>query len=98
MEFPDHTTVLFKLASRPDFSSDSLDLETIILSERHQRVAARCVENNVIYDYREGKKTTLPREMMETLQRSFERQVEVGKYHHRQVMDVMRAVEELEKA
>lgn len=98
MTFPDRTTVLYKLAKKPDFSSDSLELEAVIFSETHQRVAARCVESNAIYDYREGKKTTLPPFMVERFQQTYDKQVEAKQHHLAQVQGVLRAVQELEDA
>lgn len=96
MTFPDRATVLFKLSNRPDFSSDSLDLEAAVFSETHQRVAARCVETTVIYDYREAKKTALPGFMVEKFRETYDRQVEAKRYHHGQAQEVIRAAWELE--
>ena len=96
MTFPDRATVLFKLAERPGFSSDSLDLEAVIFSETHQRVAARCIESTAIYDYREGKKTELPGFMVEKFRETWDRQVEAKRYHYGQAEEIIRAVKELE--
>jgi len=51
MEYPDRVTVYHKLGS---LGEDSFKLDGVILSEKHQRVAARCVEDIVIYNYRPG--------------------------------------------
>lgn len=61
MKFPDHISVFHKLRSDPSSSSDptSFILDVLILSELHQRPAARCEEDIVIYDYRAGKKAPM---------------------------------------
>ncbi|GAB7337396.1 hypothetical protein MBLNU457_g2741t1 [Dothideomycetes sp. NU457] len=59
MTFPDKVTVYHKLGGRPTKDTDSFVLDVLILSEVHQRPAARCVEDIVVYDYRKGKKTPL---------------------------------------
>ena len=59
MTYPDKVTVYHKLASIPKPDATSFDLEVIILSEKHRRVAARCREDIVLYDYRVGRKIPL---------------------------------------
>lgn len=65
MTYPDHITVLHKLATPPSASTDSFSLDVVIYSERHQRVAARLVEDIVVYDYVKGKKAVLEPFMVE---------------------------------
>ncbi|KZF25032.1 Thioesterase/thiol ester dehydrase-isomerase [Xylona heveae TC161] len=60
MTYPDRVTVYHKLRSLPTSRDDSFILDVMILSERHQRVAARCVEDVVVYDYRQQNKVPLP--------------------------------------
>ncbi|KAI5789419.1 thioesterase-like superfamily-domain-containing protein [Pyronema domesticum] len=48
MVFPDRVTVYHKLALK---GSDHFFLDVMILSEKHQRPAARCIEDIVVYDY-----------------------------------------------
>lgn len=60
MTWPDHISVYHKLRSNPDSSADSFVLDVLILSEKHQRPSARCVEDLVIYDYGKGSKAPLP--------------------------------------
>lgn len=52
MAWPDRISVYHKLRAAPTASTDSFILDVLILSERHQRPAARCVEDIVVYDYR----------------------------------------------
>ncbi len=71
MTWPDRISVFHKLRSRPDESSESIVLDVVILSERKQRPAARCLEDVVVYDYRSSKRTTLPPFMLDQFQRTF---------------------------
>lgn len=59
MTYPDRVTVFHKLQSLPEGNHDSFKLDVIMLSEKHRRPVARCVEDIVMYDYRTGSKTTL---------------------------------------
>lgn len=97
MNYPDRATVLYKLVGRPDSSSSSLELEAAVYSETHQRVAARCIESTVIYDYRTAKKTPLPGFMVERFQQTYDRQVETRRHQYAQAQELSRVVEELEK-
>lgn len=54
MKFPDHVTVYHKLSTVPGPKDDSFRLDVLILSERHRRAAARCIEDIVLYDYQKG--------------------------------------------
>ena len=49
----------------------------MILSELHQRPAARCVEDIVVYDYKRGRKTELRPFMMDAFRQTWERQEEI---------------------
>lgn len=59
MKFPDHVTVLHRLAAPPDPRQADFQLEVVMLSEAHQRPAARCAEAITLYDYRAGRKVAL---------------------------------------
>ncbi|KAI5816486.1 thioesterase-like superfamily-domain-containing protein [Pyronema omphalodes] len=48
MIFPDRVTVYHKLSRQ---GIDHFILDVMILSEKHQRPAARCIEDIVVYDY-----------------------------------------------
>ncbi|KAG9258764.1 thioesterase-like superfamily-domain-containing protein [Emericellopsis atlantica] len=72
--YPDTVTVLHKLLERPSDDLTSIKLEVVILSHKHQRPAARCFEDIVVYDYRQGKKTSAPRFLVDELQRMFDLQ------------------------
>lgn len=97
MKWPDHVTVLHKLRSRPKLDADHFILDVMILSELHQRPAARCVEDIVVYDYRKARKVPLPPFMLDKFLELWELQEQANdKYEHR-VNDVLRRVRELEK-
>jgi hypothetical protein len=96
LTYPDRTTVLYKLRERPNHSSSSLELEAAIYSETHQRLAARCVETNAIYDYRVAKRTTLPSFMVGKLQEIYDMQAEAAENSLAEVYGLLDAVQELE--
>jgi acyl-CoA thioesterase FadM len=74
LKYPDRITVLHKLANKPEEGMDGLQLDAVIISETHQRVAARITEDCAIYDYRIGKKAPIPTFMVEVLKRLWEEQ------------------------
>lgn len=74
MTWPDHICVFHKLHSLPKPTDTSFILDVMILSELHQRPAARCVEDIVVYDYRKGKKMALPPFVMDAFTRTWEEQ------------------------
>lgn len=74
MTYPDRVTVLHKLTKRPDYTSDALYFDVLIVSDAHRRIAARCVEDIVVYDYRKAKKAPLEPFMVERLQETFDAQ------------------------
>lgn len=76
MTWPDRISVYHKLRSRPESSTESIVLDVLIMSERHQRPSARCVEDLVIYDYQKGHKTTLPDFALEQFRQTFVAQEE----------------------
>ncbi len=98
MTWPDHVTVYHKLRSLPSSYTDSFVLDVLILSERHQRPAARCVEDIVVYDYRRGEKTPLKPFMVEEFRKTFAMQQEKKTEYGNRVRDLIGHVERLEKA
>jgi MoxR-like ATPase len=97
MTWPDRVSVYHKLRYPPSSSTDSFILDAIILSERQQRPAARCVEDIVVYDYRKGKKTPLRPFMTEVFTQTFRLQVEARAKYTDRVLELLRQVENLEK-
>lgn len=98
MTWPDRVTVLHKLRSEPSNETDSFILDVIILSERHRRPAARCVEDIVVYDYKQGKKAPLPSFMLEQFRETFALQEAAKKKYSERVIHLSKQVRELETA
>ena len=74
LQYPDRVTVIHRLLQKPKEGMDSLHLEAVILSETHQRIAAKITEDIAVYDYRIRKKAPLPDFMIETLLKEYEEQ------------------------
>ena len=97
MAWPDRVSVYHKLRSCPSESTDSFLLDVIILSERHQRTAARCMEDIVVYDYRRGKKKPLRPFMVDKFRETFALQEMAKKENSQLVQSLLQRVEKLEK-
>ncbi|KAG9228217.1 thioesterase-like superfamily-domain-containing protein [Amylocarpus encephaloides] len=74
MTWPDKVSVFHKLSSLPSPTDSHFNLDVLIVSERRQRVAARCEEDIVIYDYKKGKKVPLRPFMIEAFKKTWEEQ------------------------
>ena len=74
MTWPDRVTVYHKLRTAPDADIDSFLLDAVILSEKHQRPAARCLEDIVVYDYTKGCKATLRPFIKDMMEDTFRKQ------------------------
>lgn len=96
MTYPDNITVLHKLAEKPDYSSDSIILEAVILSERHQRPAARCFEDIAVYDYQAAKKAPLKNFMVDELRATYELQEKSRGEVERRVAQLHQELEQIE--
>jgi hypothetical protein len=72
-------------------------LDVMILSEVRQRPAARCLEDCVTYDYRQGRKTTLPPWMLEQLEKTFDLQERAKSDNSRRIRVLLDRVRALEK-
>ncbi|KAF6240503.1 hypothetical protein HO173_001171 [Letharia columbiana] len=97
MAWPDRISVYHKLRAAPTATTDSFILDVLILSERYQRPAARCVEDIVVYDYRRGVKSPLRNFMVEKLGETFELQEQSRIRNERRVRDLLQRVQRLEK-
>ena len=97
MAWPDSISVYHKLRSPPSDSTDSFILDVLILSERHQRPAARCIEDIVVYDYRQGKKTPLRPFMLEKFRETFALQEEAKRTNGERVRGLLERVQRLER-
>jgi hypothetical protein len=97
MTWPDRISVYHKLRDAPSHDTDSFIMDVIILSERHQRPAARCVEDIVVYDYKQGKKTALQGYMAEAFMETFNLQEAARKRNTERILGLLAEVERLEK-
>ena len=97
MAWPDRISVYHKLRSAPTVSPDSFTLDVLILSEKHQRPAARCVEDIVVYDYRKGMKSPLRDFMVDKFRETFTMQEEARQRNAARIEHLLQRVEWLEK-
>lgn len=98
MKWPDHVTIYHKLRDEPTPQTDALVLDVLIMSEVHQRPAARCVEDIVVYDYRKGKKGPLKPFMLKAFQETWRLQEEAKRKNSARVNSLLERVRALEKA
>lgn len=97
MTWPDHVTVYHKLALKPTPKTDSFVLDVLIMSELHQRPVARCVEDIVVYDYRQGKKTPLRPFMVEAFENTWRLQEESKMLNSERVTSILDRVRSVEQ-
>ena len=72
-------------------------LDVMILSEVRQRPAAKCLEDVVVYDYRQGKKSSLPPFMLDQFEKTWELQETAKAENGRKIKDLLDRVQVLEK-
>ena len=96
MTHPDHVTVYHKFNREPRQGMDTFDFDVLMLSELHQRPVARCVEDCVLYDYRQGKRTPLRPFMLEVLQQTWKLQEEAKQANGERVKSLLDRVRRLE--
>ncbi|EMT73656.1 hypothetical protein FOC4_g10002146 [Fusarium odoratissimum] len=96
LEFPDHITVLYKLLEAPTNESTSLKMEAWILSEQYRRLAARCIDDTVIYEYTTAKKTVLKPFMVDKFQQTFSMQQANQRKYTDQAKRAIQEAEELQ--
>jgi hypothetical protein len=98
MAWPDSISVYHKLRSAPQEETESFLLDVIILSERHQRPAARCVEDIVVYDYRKGRKTPLSPFIKEAFGQTLQLQEHTKEKKTARMQSLIHRVEAIEDA
>ncbi|KAJ5522312.1 hypothetical protein N7527_006427 [Penicillium freii] len=100
MESPDKITVYQKLIPDPSrhlSAQSAFRLEVMILSEAHQRPAARCFEDIVIYDYKKNRKTVnIPPFVMEQFETMWKQQEQEKENWRRRIADIENRVRNLE--
>ena len=97
MRWPDHISIYHKLRAEATRGTDAFVLDVLIMSELHQRPAARCVEDIVIYDYRKGKKTALQPFMVDVFRETWRLQEEAKRANSERVVQILKRVRALEK-
>ena len=70
-------------------------MEAWVLSHQHRRVAAKCVDDTVIYDYTSGKRSVLKPFMVDKLQHTFELQKMCKTKYTEEASKAITAVEEI---
>lgn len=96
MSWPDRISVYHKLKALPSDKSDSFTLDVLILSEKHQRAAARCVEDIVLYDYRRSQKISVRPFMLEQFSKTWDAQQEAKRKNEARVGELLERVQRLE--
>ncbi|PYI12374.1 hypothetical protein BO78DRAFT_301112 [Aspergillus sclerotiicarbonarius CBS 121057] len=99
MTYPDKVTVYHKLVhdpSSPKAPHHGFHLQAVIISEAHQRPAARVYEDNTMYDYKANKKTELPPFVFEQLKTTWKLQEQAKKFWQQRILDIETRVRTLE--
>lgn len=96
MTFPDRITVLHKLVSKPDYSSDRFYLDVVVYSEQQRRPAAKCFEDIVVYDYKAAKKAPLKPFMVDELRATFDLQQQRKQDTEKKIAELHEFVEQVE--
>ncbi|KAH7324829.1 thioesterase-like superfamily-domain-containing protein [Stachybotrys elegans] len=95
LRYPDNIFVVHRLTKKPDETSSSIFLEAMICSQSHRRVAARCFEELVFYDYDRGTRAEIPDYMLSQFIERYEQQelhMEKMKQHvGKTILEVIRA-------
>ncbi|KAM0454167.1 hypothetical protein ACHAPV_008635 [Trichoderma viride] len=96
MTFPDRITVLHKLVTKPDYSSDRFYLDVVVYSEQQRRPAAKCFEDIVVYDYKAAKKAPLKPFMVDELRATFDLQEQRKQDTEKKIAEIHEFVEQVE--
>ena len=97
MRYPDHISIYHKLGTEPTEGTDTFIMDVMIVSELHQRPAARCIEDCVLYDYRAAKKVALRPFMLDVLQHTWKLQEEAKRVNSERVYGLLDRVRQLEQ-
>lgn len=98
MRYPDHISIYHKLGTEPTEGTDTFLMDVMIVSELHQRPAARCVEDCVLYDYKAAKRVPLRPFMLDVLQHTWTLQEEAKRFNSERVSGMLDRVRQLEKS
>lgn len=98
MTFPDRVTVLHKLVTKPDYTSDRFYLDVVMYSEQQRRPAAKCFEDIVVYDYQAGKKTPLKPFMVDELRATYDLQEQRKQEAEKKVAELQAFAQQVEES
>ncbi|KAL2074193.1 hypothetical protein VTL71DRAFT_7971 [Oculimacula yallundae] len=98
MTWPDHISVFHKLSHLPTASDSSFVLDVMILSELHQRPAARCVEDIAVYDYLKKQKATVRPFMLKAFEQTWAEQEAEKVRVEKRIKEIESTVKMIEKA
>lgn len=98
LKYPDRITVLHRLVEKPTSDTDAFVLEAIVLSELHQRIAAKITEDIVVYDYRLSKKTPLRPFMVEAMGRMYHEQTIASTNARTMMRNIEKRIRKVEKS
>lgn len=99
MTWPDQVTVYLRLTQNPaeTLKRSMFEQEVLILSEAKQRPAARCLEQTVLYDYRQQRRCTEPPAFLaEQFQKTWEFQEAAKREWRQRIAEIDAAVRRLE--
>ncbi|KAM3474870.1 hypothetical protein MY8738_007668 [Beauveria namnaoensis] len=89
-------TVLHKLVTKPDDSSDRILMEAVAYSHKHKRAAARFFEDIAVYDYRAAAKAPLKPFMVKEMQVMYDLQEQRRQQTEEKVQELLQSLKDLE--
>jgi hypothetical protein len=99
MTWPDKITVYHRLTQDPSatLAKSFFQQEVLILSEAKQRPAARCLEQNALYDYKLLRKAPSPPAfLLEQFKKTWEMQEQSKREWQQRIVDIENRVRSLE--
>lgn len=98
MSWPDPISVHQNVYSSPSATSNSIQIGVLVLSDRHQRPAARWVEDLVFNNYVDGRKSELKSSMFIALQDAWVAQEKHRTQCEKRIHELIIRLKKLEKA
>ena len=97
MTWPHPMSVYHNLYSSPLAASNSIQIGVLVLSDRHQRPAARWVEDLIFNNYADGRKSELENSMFIALQDAWVEQEKNRAQSEKRIRELMIRLTKLEK-
>ncbi|KAJ1329018.1 thioesterase family protein [Microdochium nivale] len=95
--YPDTVSVYFRLTRAMPTPTPYLNLQSLILSHKHRRVAATTDEVIVVYDYQAARKTDLPAFAAPLMDQTWRLQQVAARKAAARIAELERGVRELER-